>query len=329
MFRKLSITIAIFAFSCANVSAQDWAKKMFTVTSHDFGTVARGSKTVFRFEIQNKYEEDLHISGVRTSCGCTTPSIENATLKTWEKGAIVAKFNTNSFLGSKDATITVTIDKPFRAEVQLSVKGTIRGDVVLTPGLIQLGNVEQGETATSKVHIAYAGKSNWQIVDVRSANPALAVELVQTNRSAGRAGYDLVVRLKEGAPVGFIQGPLTIVTNDSYNPNISLAIEGKINSAVTVSPAALSLGELTVGETVQKKIIVRAKKPFKITSIKCEDKCFEFGDLPKEAKKLHFLPVTFTAGEKPGKITGKIVIETDIANGASGSTTATALVKGA
>ena len=327
MFRKLSIAIAIFAFSCVDVSAQDWAKKMFTVTSHNFGTVARGSKTIFRFEVQNKYDDDLHIRGVRTSGGCTTPSIEKATLKTWEKGAIVAKFNTDSFLGSKDATITVTIDKPFRAEVQLSVKGNIRGDVVLTPGSIQLGSVDQGELSTAKIHINYAGKSNWQIIDVRSANPALAVELVQTNRSTARAGYDLVVRLKEGAPVGFIQGPLTIVTNDSYDPNITLPVEGKINPAVTVAPAALSLGELAVGETVQKKIIVRAKKPFIITSIRCEDKCFEFAELPKEAKKLHFLPVTFTAGEDPGKIIGKIIIETDIANGASGSTTATALVK--
>ncbi len=55
--------------------AQDWAKKLFTVTSHDFGTVASGAKTEFRFPIKNVFVEELHISGIRSSCGCTTPTL--------------------------------------------------------------------------------------------------------------------------------------------------------------------------------------------------------------------------------------------------------------
>ena len=51
---------------------QDWARKMFTDTSHDFGVVAKGSKAQFRFKVRNVYEEPAHISGVRSSCGCTS-----------------------------------------------------------------------------------------------------------------------------------------------------------------------------------------------------------------------------------------------------------------
>ena len=80
----------------------------------------------------------VHISGVRASCGCTTPSISKDTLKTWETGAIIAKFNTDSFLGKKSATLTVTIDKPFYAEVQLNVAGYIRSDIVFNPGAVRL-----------------------------------------------------------------------------------------------------------------------------------------------------------------------------------------------
>ena len=50
-------------------------------------------------------------------------------MKTYEKGAIVATFNTNSFHGQRGATLTVIIDKPFYAEVQLHVRGYIRSDV--------------------------------------------------------------------------------------------------------------------------------------------------------------------------------------------------------
>ncbi len=80
---------------------QEWARKMFKVTEHDFGTVAAGAKAEYRFVFENLYLEEVHVAGVRTSCGCTTPSIENPTLKTYEKGAIVAKFNTPLFRGQR------------------------------------------------------------------------------------------------------------------------------------------------------------------------------------------------------------------------------------
>ena len=74
--------------------AQEWANKMFNVTNHNFGTVARGSKTEFRFTFRNLYKEDLHVVGVRTSCGCTSPEVTKRDLKTHETSEVVAKFNT-------------------------------------------------------------------------------------------------------------------------------------------------------------------------------------------------------------------------------------------
>ena len=62
--------------------AQQWAQKMFNKTSHDFGSVARGSDTVYKFEVTNLYKQTMHLVGVRTSCGCTTPTIDNPVIKT-------------------------------------------------------------------------------------------------------------------------------------------------------------------------------------------------------------------------------------------------------
>ncbi|MBT6920405.1 MAG: DUF1573 domain-containing protein, partial [Planctomycetaceae bacterium] len=115
------------ASSAPSVSAQEWAKKMFSVTSHNFGTVAKGSKTEFRFVYRNLYEEDVHVSSVRTSCGCTQPAITKKLIETHETGEIVAVFNTRTFLGQHGATLTVTFDQPFQAEVQLRVAGNVRG----------------------------------------------------------------------------------------------------------------------------------------------------------------------------------------------------------
>jgi len=123
---------------------QDWAQKMFKITEHDFGSVAKGGKAEFSFVFENLYMEDVHVVGLRASCGCTTPRVENALIKTYEKGAIVAHFNTDTFLGQRGATLYVTFDRPFPAEIQLHVRGYIRNDVVLEPGSLEVGSVDQG-----------------------------------------------------------------------------------------------------------------------------------------------------------------------------------------
>ncbi|MCE9530029.1 MAG: DUF1573 domain-containing protein [Planctomycetes bacterium] len=114
MVRQSAISTALalaLSLLSASAPAQDWAKKMFEVTTHDFGTTARGARSEYLFEITNSYKEDVHIASVRTSCKCTTPTIYQGkdTLKTWEKGGILAAFNTASFLGHRSATITVVI----------------------------------------------------------------------------------------------------------------------------------------------------------------------------------------------------------------------------
>ena len=117
MQRTFAIACLLAAIIAPQASAQQWARKMFKVAKHDFGTVARGSAQQFSFVLTNIYKETVHIVGVRSSCGCTSPKVTKNTLKTYEKGAILAVYNTKSFTGSKSATLTVTIDKPFYAEV--------------------------------------------------------------------------------------------------------------------------------------------------------------------------------------------------------------------
>ena len=284
---------------------------MFKDTEHNFGTVVRDGKTEYSFVFENLYLEDVHVASVSTSCGCTTPRIENPTIKTYEKGAIVAHFNTDTFSGQHGATVTVTIDKPYYAQVQLHVSGFIRTDVMVDPGSVQFGEVDQGTAFLQKVNVNYnGGSSNWKIVDVKSNNPHLKAEVAETNRNYGQANYALKVHLDDKAPVGYLNDQLTLVTSD--NQKIPVLVEGRIEPSVSVSPAALFMGVVQPGQKVTKQLVVKSKKPFKIVSITCDDKSFEF-DTAKEdtAKPVHLVPVTFMAGEDLGKIVKTIKIQTD------------------
>lgn len=300
---------------------------MFTHHEHDFGVVARAAQEEHVFELTNLYKETIHIAGVRASCGCAIPSVTKDTLQTWEKGGILVKFNTRSFIGSRAATVTVTIDKPFFAEVQLAIKGIIRGDVVFEPGVVDFGSLDQGEVANRVVNVSYAGRSDWRINDVRSANTNLAVELHETQRFSGRVGYRLKVSLKPEAKTGFFSDQMLLVTNDENTKQIPIRVVGNILSALQVSPPSLSLGIVNPGDTVTRNIVVRGKKPFRITKVHVDDESFDVTPTD-EQKTLHLIPVKFTAKETLGKVAEMIEIETDLESGAVGSLTATATVQG-
>ena len=84
------LAIGLLPLLIQGASAQGWAEKMFKRTSHDFRIVGRGTKSQFHFDFTNLYEEDVHVASVRTSCGCTTPTLTKDTLKTHETGSVLA-----------------------------------------------------------------------------------------------------------------------------------------------------------------------------------------------------------------------------------------------
>jgi hypothetical protein len=312
MYRKTGLLLMLALFAASPLFAQDWAKKMFKDSDHDFGTCARNARAEYEFVFENLYMEDVHVAGVRTSCGCTTPSVINPTIKTYEKGAILAHFNTDRFSGQRQATLTVTIDKPFYAEVQLHIKGYIRSDVDIKPGSVQLGEVEQGTPIDQKVSVNFGSSSQWRIDAIKSQNPYLKAQAVETGRGNGQTNYDLKVHLDPKAPVGYINDYLMLVINDDRGTQIPLLVEGRVEAGITVSPAALFMGVVQPGQKVTKQLIVKSKKPFKILNINCDEKSFEFDTSAEQAPKtLHLIPVTFVAGADMGKVVKTIKIETD------------------
>lgn len=313
MFRALRLALVLTFVAAGSASAQEWAEKMFKQLDHDFGTVARGADTVYRFEVTNLYKQDIHLTNVRSSCGCTSPTIENPVIKTHEKAYIVARFNTRTHVGQKGATLTVSVGPhPYVAEVQLHVHGNIRSDVVFNPGAIEFGEVNEGEAKEQTVAVDFAGRTSWEIVDVTNDNDNFEVELKETQRGNGRVSYNLLVRLKGNMPVGHVKDQLTVVTNDARpeSRRIPLFVSGHVRPEFSVTPSRLVLGNVPAGAHVTRKLVVRGKDPFKILDVTCGEDCFAF-ETDSESKALHFVEVTMRAGESPANLQTPIRIVTD------------------
>jgi Protein of unknown function (DUF1573) len=309
-----SLLVLVVASSAAR--AQDWARKMFTESSHDFGTVARGAKVEYRFQFSNPYVETIHVASVSSSCGCTTPSVTKNELKTHETSEIVAAFNTrSSYLGNHSATLTIQFDKPFAAIVQLNVWGDIRSDLLVQPESVDLGSIDQGQEVERKLTVTHSGSSDWKVLDVRSVNTNYEVEVKNGAHAGSQVSYELLVHLKKDAPPGYVKDQLILVTNDPRVTQFPIEVDGLVKAELSASPQSLSFGLVEAGKAAKSQtIVVRGRRPFKITSVQCDDEAFTFK--PQDASSaVQLITVGFTAPDKPGKIAKKIRIETDLGKG--------------
>jgi uncharacterized protein DUF1573 len=323
-----ALIVTFLANSCL---AEPWVTKMFSETKHDFGTVARGSDTVYKFAVKNIYKQDIELLSVRSSCGCTSPTIDKKVLKTGEVGYVTAKFNTRTFTGIHGATLTVEVrwndNGNWRSgETQLRVDGNIRGDIVFTPGAVKFDSVDQGTRSEQKVTVTYAGRSNWKVTDVRGASDAVEVELTQTQRYTGRVAYELLVRLKDSASAGYFNEQLVLVTNDDENPRIPIYVSGRIVPQISVAPEPLMFGSVPHGQQVPKKLIVRGKKPFKIVSIQSDDDTSLQFKTDDQSSDRHIVDVVFDAKRDVGDVKIPIHITTDLGEKLGATVTAYATI---
>jgi len=313
-----SLLLALISFPGEWGFSQEWARRMFETTEHDFGTVAWGAKAEFRFVLRNIYLEDVRIASVHSNCSCTSVRIEKPLLKTYEQGAIVATFNTRAFLGTKSATITVKFDLPYPAQVQLHTRGTVRSEISLEPGSAEFGTVTKGTTAERTVRIARNGNPSWQVYSASTENPHLAVVLREIKRHGGAVEYELKITLRDSAPAGPLHDHVVLTTNDRQWRQVVVPVEAMVEAPVAVNPSSLFLGTVKPGETITRQLVIRANQPFRILRIEADGEGFSFDltgtDTPK---KLHIVRVSFTPGSDVGRILRTIRIETDLGGEAS------------
>lgn len=304
--------VFIFGACCAaSASAQElnWAEKMFDQRTIDFGVVARGSDAVARVKITNLYKQAVHIADVRTTCGCSAGKPSKTSLESLEEGYIEVTMDTRKFTRRKDSNVIITFDAPLHQEIRIPITAYIRTDVVFDPGSVNFGAVEHGKEATRTIKLQYAGRSEWQVKEIKSRSESVVAKAVETARSNGRVDYDIVVTLAPNTPPGAIREQLTLITDDQTSPQVPLLVEANVEADITVTPAVKLLGLMKPGEAQQFNIVIKGKQPFQIEKIECESDSGLFKvRLPQNAALIHVLPMTITAPAKPGTLSEEFTI---------------------
>jgi hypothetical protein len=330
----LLIGTIVLATSPAYGQGTAWADKLFQGNrnsegniEHDFGIVPRGTQLEYRFPITNIWAIPIDIMDIRQSCGCVRAEAHPQHLGPRESGYLDVHMDSTRWPGGfKTVTVYVRIGPQFTSTATLQVKATTRVDVVFNPGEVNFGVVAGGtEPPQQVVDIEYAGNMNWRVTDISTNGAPVDVSFSEFNRQPGRVGYHITVALKPDAPPGLIKQELTVKTNDPNSPKVPLLIEATVQAALAVSPHNVNFGVLPVGAQAEKKVVIRADKPFSITSVEGIGEGVDV-DLPAGAAKTQILTVKYQPGQA-GDLVKQIKIKTSLSEQSSASLTIEAQAK--
>lgn len=94
-------------------------------TRYDFGEIKQKEKADIEFKFKNSGKSDLIIRKIRSSCGCTTVTPANTTIKPGESSVIRAVFDAGARKGKQHKVVTVITNDPKKSQVSLVVSGTV------------------------------------------------------------------------------------------------------------------------------------------------------------------------------------------------------------
>ncbi|MEO1619348.1 MAG: hypothetical protein AAFV88_26175, partial [Planctomycetota bacterium] len=204
--------------------------------------------------------------------------------------------------------------------------GYIRSDMVFYPGTIEFGKVSQGEAVKKSTKVFYAGRTDWDIIDVRSNVSWLIPERKLVKRNGGRAEYELSVMVREDAPTGIFQNEIVVITNDTKRPEVPFQVSGSVDSPLTIAPQAIALGSIKPGQKVEQRLVIKGASPFTIDSIKAEGWDVTFPEAAS-ARKVHIVPVVFTSVGNTGPQKVAVEIKTTGENSVTAKAVLTADVR--
>lgn len=91
---------------------------------HDFGELEEGPKYNHKFEFTNIGNEPLIITGVKASCGCTTPIWPKAPVMPGENATIEVVYNTKGRMNKFNKAVTITSNAATPTK-RLYIKGNV------------------------------------------------------------------------------------------------------------------------------------------------------------------------------------------------------------
>lgn len=304
--------VLLAALSAAGpATAAGWADGLFEELSKDFGSVPHGKVMTHAFRITNNTKNQVTISGIRVSCGCVTAQAQTGLLNPGDTTTLTANMDTSRFYGVRTVTVFVQFGAPTFDEVRLTVQANSRSDFAVNPDALAYGQVKRGDNPTATVTISFFGSPGAKVTEVKADSNYIQPTIQEIRREGTETVYQLTAKLRPDTPVGKWFTDVWVKTNIATMAQVRVPLTVEVQSALSVSHEIVDLGTLKAGGEIEKRVVVRGVKPFKIVGVEGGDDELSIKDGSEEAKAVHVLTVKLHPA-KTGDMNRSVKVLTDL-----------------
>ena len=191
---------------------------------YDFGMVYRGKTAEHTFIIRNVGNLPLEIKNVRSTCGCTVPTISKRILEPQESTELKAVFDSGQFRGQVIKNIYVYSNDPENPVKKLSIQADVREDLKIIPSTVYFSGLRAGEKVERNLLIKNLSRKPITIKEIASTISDIDLELSKMNIEPGDSA-NLRLVIDEVKKEMKLTGQLTIF-NTSHQPEFTVRLYG-------------------------------------------------------------------------------------------------------
>jgi peroxiredoxin len=228
-------------------------------------TIGGASELVATIIIRNTGKKPLRIEVASTSCGCTGASLAPGVLPPGGKGVLTAKMHATD---NRLVTVNLRADDVARPRAVVALQSQVPTGISAPPTLLL--SAQKGETATASTTVQLPSGAVVTKATTRHAwLQTRFVALPKNGAPAAQQRYRVDATLKADAPAGRVQDEIRLQLKNAPVRALIVPVDGFVSNDITVQPSLVSAGEVPLGSTLRKTVIVRgpAEAPFSIRAI--------------------------------------------------------------
>jgi hypothetical protein len=303
----------------ASTTPASSAKLVAAEPVRDVGKVMKGEKISVVFELRNEGTDELVLTDVRPTCGCTVANYD-AKIAPGKTGKVHAEVDTAEFSGPISKTITVLSNDAANPRLTLTIKAVVEQAVRLQPGFARFNYVQTQAPVTAQQWIWTEDFADFRVTAVdspykfilatfREAKP----EERRSEVTSGARQWLVETTIQPDAEVGALRDFLVVTTNHPKQKEIKIPLSGFVRPILSVTPYVADFGSVTMTpEGKDLSIIVTnfGKEPVEITRVTTGVAGVEATVKAIEAGKRFEIRLALTPAMAKGSVSSTLKIET-------------------
>ena len=289
----------------------------------DFGTVPKGTKIDWAFEVKNTGTSDLEILAAKPTCGCTVANFDKV-IKPGSTGKVNARVDTANFAGPISKGITLQTNDPQAPSAQVTINAIVKPYVDAYPNPLLRYNLVQGETSKQSLLIYSEEEEPFEIVKIESPRPWISVDHKKAEgedlRKVGRSGQtQYVLDVTLGGPearIGPIAEKVHVTTNSKHQPEFWVNLSGVVRPSYRVEPTGVNFGEVAPSEEAAKRTVtirsnsLRNPAAFVVTKAESGVAGVSADVKPTDKPGEYQVTLEIAKDAKPGALDGNVTVHT-------------------